>query len=45
MFNRSVASSSDITYTDENGNPIEYAKEYHQSFSLGVGYNFQLKKK
>jgi len=45
MFNRSVASSSDINYTDENGNPIGNAKEYHQSLSLGVGYNFHLKKK
>ena len=45
MFNRSLVSASDLNYTDENGEPIGNAKQFNQSLSLGVGYNFHLKKK
>jgi hypothetical protein len=43
-FSHSFVSISDITYTDENGNPDGESKIYNQGLQIGVGYQFDLKK-
>lgn len=45
LFSQSILPILELDFTDENGNPISALKEYHQSLSLGLGYNFHLKKK
>jgi Outer membrane protein beta-barrel domain len=44
-FNRSILPIAEYNLTDENGAPAGIGKEFNQSFRLGVGYNFHLKKK
>lgn len=42
----SIRPISEINFTNENGEPIDGAgKQYNQTVSLGVGYNFQFSKK
>lgn len=45
LFSQSILPFEKINFTDENGTAIYTLKEYHQSISLGLGYNFHLKKK
>jgi hypothetical protein len=43
-FSHSFIAISNITYTDENGNPDGESKIYNQGLQIGVGYQFVLKK-
>lgn len=45
LFSQSILPILELYFSDENGNPISSLKQYHQSLSLGIGYNFHLKKK
>lgn len=45
QLSQSILPIVEINFTDENGNQLSSLKEYHQSLSLGVGYNFHIKKK
>jgi len=45
LFSQSFLPFEKIYFTDANGETTGSLKEYHQSISLGAGYNFQLKKK
>ncbi|MCF8245239.1 MAG: PorT family protein [Saprospiraceae bacterium] len=42
---RSLVPINEINLTDENGEILENVKQFNQLFSIGVGYNFHLKKK
>ncbi len=42
---RSLVPISELNLTDENGNILENVKQFNQVLSLGLGYNFHLKKK
>ncbi|MBI1226887.1 MAG: outer membrane beta-barrel protein [Bacteroidetes bacterium] len=45
LFSQSILPFEKIFFTDANGITTSSLKEYHQSISLGVGYNLHLKKK
>ncbi len=45
IYNNSLVSTSSIHYTDEQGVEVGVGKQYNQSLSIGVGYNFHLKSK
>jgi Outer membrane protein beta-barrel domain len=45
LYTHGIITFDEINFTDENGLPVFKLNQYHQTLSLGVGYNFQLKKK